>query len=368
MRIIQFLARHITTVEYLRSAKRISAEPSYYPEYPRKGRLRRIWEIFRWRMKTGDWGSFYNIYGFDVTGLGHREEDYLPYFDNFLVMRNLANGLQSTQTCLLSSQAPVLRDKYVFFHFMERMGVPTPRVVGVVRDGELCDSCMQPMAASALSGRGPLFVKDLDGECASFVKRIADITALDEYREQLSRGLYLVQEAIGQHPSVSAINPGCINTIRLATVQNHGRIEVFGAVMRFGTSKTGCVDNSAAGGICVGVDCAHGTLMKYGFYKPGKGTKTETHPDSGIVFEGYEIPFFKEAVALAAKAHRSLSRIHSIGWDIAITENGPVFIEGNDNWELKSMQASYGGLRRKWAACYPESTALPRNLQKYLGN
>jgi hypothetical protein len=25
--------------------------------------------------------------------------------------------------------------------------------------------------------------------------------------------------------------------------------------------------------------------------------------------------------------------IHSIGWDIAITDNGPIFIEGNDDWD-----------------------------------
>ena len=43
--------------------------------------------------------------------------------------------------------------------------------------------------------------------------------------------------------------------------------------------------------------------------------------------------------------HEKLGDIHSIGWDIAITKDGPIFIEGNDNWELSLMQACNGGLK-----------------------
>ena len=40
-----------------------------------------------------------------------------------------------------------------------------------------------------------------------------------------------------------------------------------------------------------------------------------------------------------------LDSIYSVGWDIAITENGPLFIEGNDNWELQAIQRTHGGLK-----------------------
>lgn len=42
----------------------------------------------------------------------------------------------------------------------------------------------------------------------------------------------------------------------------------------------------------------------------------------------------KEAIEVVIKAHREFHGIRSIGWDVAITENGPCFIEGNDNWEI----------------------------------
>ena len=88
----------------------------------------------------------------------------------------------------------------------------------------------------------------------------------------------------------------------------------------------------------------NGKLKKYGFYKPGKGTKTAFHPNSNLFFEDYLLPYWQEILNSAIKFHEKLRGLHSIGWDVAITENGPVFIEGNDNWELSLMQACNGGL------------------------
>ena len=58
-----------------------------------------------------------------------------------------------------------------------------------------------------------------------------------------------------------------------------------------------------------------------------------------------QIPFFKEAVEMAKELHSKLYRIHSVGWDIAITQEGPIFIEGNSRWEVSGTQAAVGGLK-----------------------
>ena len=51
-------------------------------------------------------------------------------------------------------------------------------------------------------------------------------------------------------------------------------------------------------------------------------------------------------VSLAEKLHEKLSSIRVIGWDIAITSDGPVFIEGNDNPEISGLQTVNGGLKQ----------------------
>ena len=45
-------------------------------------------------------------------------------------------------------------------------------------------------------------------------------------------------------------------------------------------------------------------------------------------------------------SHMQLPYFNLIGWDIAITPNGPLFIEGNDNMEISINQEVNGGLKK----------------------
>jgi histone deacetylase complex regulatory component SIN3 len=108
------------------------------------------------------------------------------------------------------------------------------------------------------------------------------------------------------------------------------------------------VDNWAVGGLAIGIDVENESLHKYGFYKPGYGTKALEHPNSGIVFDGYKIPFLQQAIEQAKNLHSFLPGVHSIGWDIAIGENGPIIIEGNDNWEISLVQICSHGLQKEF--------------------
>ena len=51
---------------------------------------------------------------------------------------------------------------------------------------------------------------------------------------------------------------------------------------------------------------------------------------------------------MARRFHSELHEIHSIGWDSAITDAGPCFIEGNDNWEISLVQICSKGLQREF--------------------
>ena len=81
---------------------------------------------------------------------------------------------------------------------------------------------------------------------------------------------------------------------------------------------------------------ADGKLDKYGFSFSDK--RITRHPDSGIVFDGYKIPYYEESIALAKQAMNVFYGFKTIGWDIAITDNGPIFIEGNDGWGIAAHQ------------------------------
>jgi len=55
-------------------------------------------------------------------------------------------------------------------------------------------------------------------------------------------------------------------------------------------------------------------------------------PVTGRKITGFIVPFWNDVVALAEKAALLTPENKSVGWDIAVTSNGPELIEGNHNW------------------------------------
>ncbi len=69
------------------------------------------------------------------------------------------------------------------------------------------------------------------------------------------------------------------------------------------------------------------------------------------------MPYWEEVKSLALRAATAFPWVHGVGWDIAISEQGPVLIEGNRAWspELMQMPAPYGLLSGELKALYEMS-------------
>lgn len=55
----------------------------------------------------------------------------------------------------------------------------------------------------------------------------------------------------------------------------------------------------------------------------------ETHPDTGTPIVGFQVPMFPQVREMVKKAALVVEDIGYVAWDVAVTEKGPVFIEGN---------------------------------------
>lgn len=164
---------------------------------------------------------------------------------------------------------------------------------------------------------------------------------------QKIEGTYLLQKRLSQHPGMARLHPQSINTIRLVTFNNNGNVKLFFAAVRMGAAGRN-VDNWNAGGIAVAVDMNTGTLRQHGIMKACFGRRTDIHPDTQIEFLGYPIPFFQESVELVCNVHRYLYGMHSIGWDVAITEDGPTIIEANEDWDGSFAMCSEENFKEKF--------------------
>lgn len=344
--------------------KNYTCATSYFPEYAdrRKNRLRIYWDQFIHTIKYSRPNYYYFLYGLDIKG---RKNDYVDY-TLFMHQRDNNNNITAP-----NSSVGVLRNKFYFGLIANSLGIPTPHNIGIIHNGEIYDLSNRITISlcefvEKLTGKLDVFVKSIDGECGDGVyhaiiedgkiiidKNIYDVVA---FTQLLQDGRFLVQQCITQHDAINKIFNKSINTIRLETVYDYKtrNIKILPPLLRVGCGDNN-VDNWAMGGLAIGINVEKGVLEEYGFYKPSYGTKVNAHPDSGVIFKDYEIPYINESIELAMKFHSYFPDIHSIGWDIAITENGPCIIEGNDNWEISLVQICSYGLQREFDSLFYNS-------------
>lgn len=191
-------------------------------------------------------------------------------------------------------------------------------------------SCGFPAFSRFMEGRDKIVVKPGDlccGQGVEIVKK-SDYTSVRAlYDSVLASGDALAEEVIVQHPEMQRLNPGCVNTVRVGTVNHDGKTGIVYAYVRIGNSSRP-VDNLNAGGMCAPVDLQTGVISRPGYDKNGR-TYT-THPASGCEIAGFQIPFWPEAKELCLKACAVVPQVGYVGWDVAFTAAGPVLIEGNN--------------------------------------
>jgi hypothetical protein len=198
----------------------------------------------------------------------------------------------------------------------------------------------------ARSGTGSVFAKPVEGRKGYGWRRVDGATAaadLAALHAETQAQRFLFAETLIQHPALAAIFPGSVNTVRVLTCSG-GAGEppaAIATILRLGVGRH-AVDNASQGGIFVGVDLATGRLFPQArrFFKYG-GDVHAAHPDTGFRFEGAAVPRFREALAAAEGAAAHVPH-DLIGWDVAVTEAGPVIIEGNALPHLPMMEIGLG--------------------------
>lgn len=152
---------------------------------------------------------------------------------------------------------------------------------------------------------------------------------------ELKRRGSLLEELIDQHPAMNALNPNCVNSIRISVLYTHGKMEILGAALRVGNE--GCIDNYCAGGWAAKVDADTGTVLSYGCN--ARGERVPRHPKTGVYFPGFVIPMWDKVIALLEDAVKVVPGVSYIGWDVAIRPNDVVLIEGNFEGMFNVLQA-----------------------------
>ena len=153
---------------------------------------------------------------------------------------------------------------------------------------------------------------------------------------------------------MARLHPQSVNTLRIVTDLVGDEIHIAYIMVKIGTGG-GCCDNSGQGGVICRVDEASASICSVA--TDDYFHVFEEHPDTHVRFQGYPIPMLSEAIALAKQAALVVPQLRHVGWDVAITPDGPAIIEGNEYPGTDLCQL---------APHYPEKTGLWPYYKKLL--
>ena len=137
----------------------------------------------------------------------------------------------------------------------------------------------------------------------------------------------ILEEIIVQHPQMCFGNKS-VNTLRVNSVlDNGGMVHIIKTSLRCGIGDS-IVDNYSAGGVVYPVNSKYGRVEGPGANST-RGQEIFIHPGTEMFMIGLEIPFWSQVEELICNAARLIPQVRFVGWDVAITKDGPVLVEGN---------------------------------------
>lgn len=184
--------------------------------------------------------------------------------------------------------------------------------------------------------------KPYDGLGGADVKKeySKDIENKEEYFNNAIKNRIFLEELVKQHPDMNKLCKKSVNTMRIMTFNDHGKSRIIWMGLRVGNGINS-IDNFHAKGMAVNIDINTGKLVGNAIDKDLN--EYEEHPFTHVKFDGFQIPCFEEAKKMVLEASLRSDKILVVGWDVAISDKGPVIIEGNRRPGFDIVQVLSGG-------------------------
>jgi len=163
---------------------------------------------------------------------------------------------------------------------------------------------------------------------------------------QFTRAL-IVQPKMVNHQTIRNITQAKgLSTVRIVTVRKGSEIKVIGSCLRIivGDGETDNFTHGSSGNLVGAIDSETGELIGVRASVSRtwpKMTDVLAHPRTGKTIVGIKLPYWQDVVELVSKAHQSIDSLYTVGWDVAITDNGPVIVEANWRYDIDILQVAY---------------------------
>ena len=250
-----------------------------------------------------------------------------------------------------------MNDKAYWHFFDDKTQFNTKFAKWIQRDWIKADETLTAEALGEfLKDKEQFIFKPLEGSSGQGIEKYVkkDWENLAAFTEKIKQnGPAILEEIVIQHPEMARMCPTSVNTVRIATMLGDKQKGIVYAFLRIGNGKV--MDNVDCGGMAARVDLASGQLLTVGADK--QGNTFEKHPITGTSIIGFQVPYFEEAKQMCLEAMHVVPQVRFVAWDVAITPDGPRFIEGNSFPSHAVPQ---------FAAHYPDGIGILPEFRKFL--
>lgn len=212
---------------------------------------------------------------------------------------------------------------------------------------------------------GKIIYKPIRGHKGFGVESIAvSSDNIDEVYDKISKYPEgIVEEFVKQHPDMNKLTDSSVNTVRIVTLSSNdipvtsdGKMfDIAYTSLRIGGGKS-IVDNFHSGGMVAVIDKETGCVCTNATDQYGN-VFTE-HPITKTKIKGFKVPYYAEALRLITEMCKEKKLEGYLGWDIAISVNGPELIEANNMPGIVLLSTPYAA----------EGKSSRQVMQKYLQN
>lgn len=301
-----------------------------------KGRVRQLGELllytYWWGCNTRNYYTKRTI----LCRLGDVMDDFIPAEEARILNITIHHGKENLMR--------EVSDKDTFALLSKERGVPA-----IMAEFLYSKGAEKAVAGSSEFPRDNLFFKAVDGSFGKEIerweyqpdmhnwvhedKRLTEPELHEYFKEASLKRNYILQKEARNHPSISQFSVSGLVTFRVQTVLGlHSEPETAGFLMAMPT-KGMWVNHGEHGGIVASMN-NDTQRLEIGIRRVPKYETFTHHPDTGAQIEGHYLEQWPQLRDLAFQAHKSFPEIFSIGWDLALTEEGPRVVEGNTLYGL----------------------------------
>jgi hypothetical protein len=240
-------------------------------------------------------------------------------------------------------------DKLAFYARAAELGLPTPRTVALCHAertfpgaaalttaAELADF-LRDAAVYPLFGKPNKMTASVGTASLARLHAAADEIEMGDGRrfpvariaDELARyfaGGYLLQGRLDPHPQIRAVSGATLSTVRMMALDLGQGPQLIAASWRVPVGENQA-DVSWRGNIMAAIDPASGRAVRAVRGRGLERVAIATHPDSGETLVGLQLPDWDAACALILRAAAGFPELPLTGWDLALTDKGPVLIE-----------------------------------------